>query len=146
MVRYEPGYAFKELNPVQWQCSGTPKVIAACLHRKDEPKFLSVLMSNMVTPLPRTVHSQVLIPVANGSEEMEVLVTVDVLRRANADVVVASVEGGAKVVVARHGTRIVADALLDAAVAAGQQFDLVIVPASRWLSALLLYPARYGRR
>ncbi|XP_066379815.1 protein DJ-1 homolog B-like [Miscanthus floridulus] len=95
MVRYEPGYAFKELNPVQWQCSGTPKV---------------------------------LIPVANGSEKMEVLVTVDVLRRANADAVVASTEGGAEVVVARHGTRIVADALLHDAVAAGQQFDLVIVP------------------
>ncbi|EES02250.1 hypothetical protein BDA96_03G019700 [Sorghum bicolor] len=97
MVRYEPGYAFKELNPVQWQCSGTPKV---------------------------------LIPVANGSDEMEVLVTVDVLRRANADVVVASAEGGDAevVVVARHGTRIVADALLVDAVAAGQQFDFVVVP------------------
>lgn len=91
MVRYEPGYAFEELNPVQWRCSGTPRV---------------------------------LIPVANGSEEMEVLVTVDVLRRAKADVVVASAEE--VVVVARHGTRIVADALLRDA--AGQQFDLIVVP------------------
>lgn len=90
MVRYEPGYAFEELNPVQWRCSGTPRV---------------------------------LIPVANGSEEMEVLVTADVLRRAKADVVVASAE---EVVVARHGTRIVADALLQDA--AGQQFDLIVVP------------------
>jgi putative intracellular protease/amidase len=63
--------------------------------------------------------------VANGSEEMEVLVTADVLRRAKADVVVASAE---EVVVARHGTRIVADALLQDA--AGQQFDLIVVPAS----------------
>ena len=54
---------------------------------------------------------------ANGSEEMEVLVTVDVLRRAKADVVVASAE---EVVVARHGTRIVADALLQDAVSAYQ--------------------------
>lgn len=83
---------------------------------------------------------------ANGSDEMEVIVTVDVLRRANADVVVASAEGaGAEVVVARHGTRIVADALLDDAVAAGQQFDLIVVPASIALPASLCYPARYGR-
>jgi len=61
---------------------------------------------------------------------MEVLVTVDVLRRGNADVVVASAEGGAEVIVTCHGTRIVADALLDDAVAASQQFDLIVVPAS----------------
>ncbi|KAJ1282013.1 hypothetical protein BS78_03G017600 [Paspalum vaginatum] len=91
LVRSEPGYTIKELNPVQWQCSGTPKV---------------------------------LIPLANGSEEMEVMTIIDVLRRAEADVVVASAEDGLEVA-ARYGTRIVADVTLDAA---GQQFDLIIVP------------------
>ncbi|CAL4966031.1 unnamed protein product [Urochloa decumbens] len=94
LVRYEPGYTFKEHNPVQWQCSGT------------RPK--------------------VLIPLANGSEEMESITIIDALRRANADVVVASAEDGVEVV-GRYGMRIVADALLDAA-AADQQFDLIIVP------------------
>ncbi|CAO2199558.1 unnamed protein product [Urochloa humidicola] len=95
LVRYEPGYTFKELNPIQWQCSGTPKV---------------------------------LIPLANGSEEMEAITIIDALRRANADVVVASAEDGVEVV-GRYGMRIVADALLDAAAAAAdQQFDLIIVP------------------
>ncbi|WVZ72806.1 hypothetical protein U9M48_021208 [Paspalum notatum var. saurae] len=97
LVRYEPGYTIKELNPVQWQCSGTPKV---------------------------------LIPLANASEEMEVVTIIDVLRRANADVVVASAEDGLEVA-ARYGTRIVADVTLDAAAGGGQQFDLIIVPASR---------------
>ncbi|CAL4952379.1 unnamed protein product [Urochloa decumbens] len=93
LVRYEPGYTFKEHNPIQWQCSGTPKV---------------------------------LIPLANGSEEMEAITIVDALRRANADVVVASAEDGVEVV-GRYGMRIVADVLLDAA-AADQQFDLIVVP------------------
>ncbi|CAO2205156.1 unnamed protein product [Urochloa humidicola] len=93
LVRFEPGYTFKELNPIQWQCSGRPKV---------------------------------LIPLANGSEEMEAITIVDALRRANADVVVASAEDGVEVV-GRYGMRVVADALLDAA-AADQQFDLIILP------------------
>lgn len=92
LVRYEPGYTIKELNPVQWQCSVTPKV---------------------------------LIPLANANEEMEVMVIIDALRRAKADVVVASAEDGLEVA-ARYGTRIVADVTLDAA--AGQQFDLIVVP------------------
>ncbi|XP_004968631.1 protein DJ-1 homolog A [Setaria italica] len=92
LVRYEHGYTFKELNPIQWQCSGTPKV---------------------------------LIPLANGNEDMEVITIIDALRRANADVVVASAEDGVEVV-GRYGMRIVADVLLGAA--ADQQFDLIVVP------------------
>uniref|UniRef100_A0ACD5VKQ4 Uncharacterized protein n=1 Tax=Avena sativa TaxID=4498 RepID=A0ACD5VKQ4_AVESA len=94
LVRYEAGYSMKELNQVQWQCSGTPKV---------------------------------LLPLANGSEEMEAITIIDALRRANADVVVASVEDSIEVT-ARYGTRIVADVMLDVAVAGQTQFDLIIVP------------------
>ena len=77
---------------------------------------------------------QILIPLANASEEMEAITIIDALRRANADVVVASPEDGVEIV-ARHNTRIVTDVLLDAA--ADQQFDLIIVPASRKLLLLL---------
>ncbi|KAM3348007.1 hypothetical protein ACQJBY_021737 [Aegilops geniculata] len=93
LVRYEGGYSMKELNSVQWHCSGTPKV---------------------------------LLPVANGIEEMEAIILVDALRRANADVVVASAEDGV-VVTAQYGTRIVADVMLDEA-ADRAPFDLIIVP------------------
>jgi len=112
-------------------------LLAACLHLSLRKHGESICEPSCHA---LCIYTQVLIPVANGSDEMEVLVTVDVLRRANADVVVASAEGGDAevVVVARHGTRIVADALLVDAVAAGQQFDFVVVPASRALSALLL--------
>lgn len=61
---------------------------------------------------------------------MEAITTIDALRRANADVVVASAEDGAEIV-GLYGLRIVADVLLDAA--ADQQFDLIVVPASRRL-------------
>jgi 4-methyl-5(b-hydroxyethyl)-thiazole monophosphate biosynthesis len=61
---------------------------------------------------------------------VEAITTIDALRRANADVVVASAEDGAEIV-GLYGLRIVADVLLDAA--ADQQFDLIVVPASRRL-------------
>eukprot|EP01018_Ginkgo_biloba_P000807 Gb_24084 [translate_table: standard] len=72
------------------------------------------------TKIPR-----ILVPVANGSEEMEAVIIVDVLRRANADVVVASVEETLEIVASRN-VKIVADKLIgDAAVSA---YDLIILP------------------
>jgi putative intracellular protease/amidase len=71
---------------------------------------------------------QVLLPLANGSEDMEAITIIDALRRANASVVVASVEDGVEIT-ARYGTRIVADVMLDDA-AHQAPFDLIIVPAS----------------
>ncbi|VAH58973.1 unnamed protein product [Triticum turgidum subsp. durum] len=93
LVRYECGYSMKEVNSVEWHCSGTPKV---------------------------------LLPLANGIEEMEAIILVDALRRAKADVVVASIEGGVEIT-ARYGTRIVADVMLGEA-ADRAPFDLIIVP------------------
>jgi protein deglycase len=65
---------------------------------------------------------------ANANEEMEVIMTIDALRRAKADVAVASAEDTLEVA-ARYGMRIVTDVSLDDA--AEQQFDLIVVPASR---------------
>ncbi|MDD3762646.1 MAG: DJ-1/PfpI family protein [Nevskiales bacterium] len=66
-----------------------------------------------------------LIPVATGSESLETITIVNVLRRAGVDTCVASVTGALDVV----GTRDVgfrADALFDAI--ADREFDLIVLP------------------
>ncbi|KAH0732199.1 hypothetical protein KY289_003387 [Solanum tuberosum] len=68
---------------------------------------------------------QVLIPIANGSEEIEVVTLIDILRRAKVNVVVASVEKSAQVL-ASSGTKIVADKLINAT--SDSIFDLIILP------------------
>ncbi|XVF01267.1 hypothetical protein REPUB_Repub04eG0073200 [Reevesia pubescens] len=67
----------------------------------------------------------VLVPVADGSEEIEVVTIVDILRRAKVDVVVASVEKSVRVL-ASQGVKIVADKLIGDA--AGSIYDLIILP------------------
>lgn len=68
---------------------------------------------------------QVLIPIANGSEEIEVVTLIDILRRAKVNVVVASVEKSAQVL-ASKGTKIVADKLISAI--SDSIYDLIILP------------------
>lgn len=68
---------------------------------------------------------QVLVPVGHGTEEMEAVIIVDVLRRAGASVSVASVEATKEVVCSR-GVRIVADALIEDV--KGQSWDLIACP------------------
>ena len=64
-------------------------------------------------------------PVANGSEPIESVITIDVLRRSGADVTVASVEKQLRVD-ACHGVKIVADALVSDCRDA--VFDLIALP------------------
>lgn len=72
---------------------------------------------------------RVLVPVADGSEEMEVVIVVDVLRRAGASVTVASAEAdGRLAVTCSRGVLLTADATLDAALGAVSPFDLIVVP------------------
>lgn len=66
-----------------------------------------------------------LIPVANGTEDIEAVTLIDVLRRAGIDVTVASVETTREITCA-NGTRLVADALH--ADVAGKNFDLIVLP------------------
>uniref|UniRef100_A0A2N9FL03 DJ-1/PfpI domain-containing protein n=1 Tax=Fagus sylvatica TaxID=28930 RepID=A0A2N9FL03_FAGSY len=54
---------------------------------------------------------KVLVPIANGTEPIEAVITIDVLRRSGADVSVASVENQHRVD-AGHAVKIVADALI----------------------------------
>ncbi|XP_010530771.1 PREDICTED: protein DJ-1 homolog C [Tarenaya hassleriana] len=68
---------------------------------------------------------RVLVPVANGSEEIEVVTIADILRRAKIDVTVASVERSHRIT-ASQGTKIIADKLIDDA--AELSYDLIILP------------------
>jgi 4-methyl-5(b-hydroxyethyl)-thiazole monophosphate biosynthesis len=67
---------------------------------------------------------KVLVPVADGTEEIEAVCIIDVLRRAGADVVVASV--GGKEVTCSRGVRLVADKLL--VECKRDTFDLIALP------------------
>lgn len=67
---------------------------------------------------------KVLVPIAEGTEEIEAVCIIDVLRRAGADVVVASV--GEKTVTCSRGVKIVADKLL--ADCKAESFDIIALP------------------
>ncbi len=67
----------------------------------------------------------VLVPLGNGTEEMEAVTIIDVMRRAGATVTVASVESDLTVKCSRD-VKIVADELISRA--AERQFDLIVLP------------------
>ena len=66
-----------------------------------------------------------LIPVADGTEEMEAVTIIDVLRRAGVNVTVASVEADLEITASR-GVRIVADMSVSECV--GATYDLIVLP------------------
>ena len=68
--------------------------------------------------------SRVLIPLADGCEELEAVTLIDLLRRADIEVVTAGLGDG--VVTASHGTRLVPDMTLDEAM--GGSYDMVVLP------------------
>ncbi len=67
---------------------------------------------------------KVLVPVADGTEELEAITIIDILRRAGADVTVASVNG--KEITASRGVRILADQLLSDC--QNESYDLIALP------------------
>jgi 4-methyl-5(b-hydroxyethyl)-thiazole monophosphate biosynthesis len=69
---------------------------------------------------------KVLIPIADASEEVEAVITIDLLRRAGIHVVVASIYPDRLQVTASRKTKLVADALLSEV--AHQSFDMIIIP------------------
>ena len=73
---------------------------------------------------------KVLVPIADGSEEIEAVTVVDVLRRAGAEVVVMSVEDDRNEVVCSRGVRIVADKNVRELAGRGvpSYWDLIAVP------------------
>ena len=106
--------------------------------------------------------ARVLVPIAEGSEEIEAVTIIDVLRRAEADVTVASVMPSAEVRASR-GVVLGADCLLEDCVE--QHWDLIALPggmpgaehlgnsealidllraqlqAARWVAAICAAPA-----
>jgi protein deglycase len=93
-----------------------------------------------------------LVPIADGSEEIEAVCIIDTLRRAGIDVTVASVMGRREVKASR-GTRVLADALIEAC--ANETYDLIVLPGgmpgaehlrdSLQLAALLCAQREAGR-
>lgn len=83
--------------------------------------------SSRVVRAMATAEKTVLVPIGTGSEEMEAIITVDVLRRAGAKVTVASVEDSLEVTCSR-GVKIVADKLMKDA--ATDSYDLIACPVS----------------
>ncbi|MGB4073897.1 DJ-1 family glyoxalase III [Pseudomonas sp.] len=69
--------------------------------------------------------ARALISVADGVEDLECVTLIDVLRRAEIEVVVASIESRRMITCAR-GTRLTADAMLVDVLA--QAFDLIVLP------------------
>ena len=68
--------------------------------------------------------SKVLVPLAEGCEELEAVTIIDLLRRAGIEVVAAGLQPG--IVKASRGTQIVPDMTLDAATQ--QDYDMVVLP------------------
>jgi protein deglycase len=69
--------------------------------------------------------TRAVITVADGVEDLECVTLIDVLRRAEIEVVVASIENRRMITCAR-GTRLTADAMLVDVLA--QEFDLIVLP------------------
>jgi protein deglycase len=67
---------------------------------------------------------RVLVPIADGSEEIEAVCIIDTLRRAGAEVTVASVDK--LQVTASRGVKLVADARI--AECTGQTYDCIALP------------------
>lgn len=70
------------------------------------------------------MSKKVLVPVANGTEELEAITVIDVLRRAEIDVTVASVHE--LQIKCSRGTNIVADKLLEECL--DTPFDMIVLP------------------
>lgn len=79
---------------------------------------------------PPAATKKVLVPIADGTEEIEAVTVIDVLRRAGAEVVVMSVEDGRDEVTCSRGVRLVADKNVKELAGRGApaDWDLICVP------------------
>lgn len=68
--------------------------------------------------------SKVLVPLADGCEELEAVTIIDLLRRAGVEVVSAGLKPG--IVIASRGVQLVPDVTLDVALQA--EYDMVVLP------------------
>jgi len=68
--------------------------------------------------------AKVLVPLAQGCEELEAVTIIDLLRRAEVQVTTASLDE--KPIVASRGTRLLADTTLDQVI--DEEFDMIVLP------------------
>ena len=79
-----------------------------------------------------SMAARALVPIANGSEEMEAVITIDVFRRAKLDVTVASVEDSLEVKASRD-VRLTADENIASCKGA---YDVIALPVRvEWATA-----------
>lgn len=71
------------------------------------------------------MEKSVLVPVADGTEELEAVAIIDILRRAGAAVTVASVSGSRQITASR-GVVITADRLIQECI--DDKYDLIVLP------------------
>lgn len=76
------------------------------------------------------MQKTLLVPVADGTEELEAVAIIDALRRAGAEVTVASVTG-ARQITASRGVEIGTDTLIEAC--AEKEYNLVVLPGTEHL-------------
>ncbi len=67
---------------------------------------------------------KILVPLAEGFEEIEAVTIIDLLRRAGAEVILASLEK--RNVQGSHGLKVIADTVLDEVL--NDEFDMVVLP------------------
>lgn len=94
----------------------------------------SVKDSNSTASTIATDQKKVLVPIGFGTEEMDAVIIIDILRRAGADVTVASVEPNLQIQCS-SGTKLIADTLISTC--AEEIFDLVVLPGGMPGSARL---------
>ncbi len=87
-------------------------------------KQKSGIIFNTTNEMEKMMSKKVLVPLAEGTEEVELTSIVDILRRAGADVTVAAVDEIQ--VTASRGMKFVADVTLSDV--AGNEFDLIVLP------------------
>jgi len=97
------------------------------------------------------VVKKVLVPLANGTEEIEAVTVIDILRRADLNVLVA---GLGKVITCSRGVRIIPDISIDE-ISEEMDFDAIVLPGglegteklseSLMLKSLLLKHRKMGR-
>lgn len=70
--------------------------------------------------------AKVLVPIADGTEELEAVTIIDMLRRADAEVFVASVMSERKTVIASRGVKLEADGFLSECM--DHVWDMIVLP------------------
>lgn len=115
----------RTLPPRLCSSSHTPRYITRTSYTPP-PSFR--FHSKSTNPRGMAASKHVLVPVANGTEEIEAVSIIDTLRRAGANVTVASVGDQLQVRCSR-GVNLVADRLLKDVLQ--QQFDLIALPGGK---------------